>query len=192
MLAATAAALFWWEWTGPLVAGVLAIGSGLLMPDRAPDRSRTAVMCAIAAAVAAAIATYFWVEDWPLARLSLYVRLVPGLNKVLVAYPAIGPRGVYSLVVAAFGAAGLLYGCVAHNQFGRSVTRSLAWRAAPLVLAGGVIAALQTRALYRAMNEFAKRSGYNGFAIVELLMLGVLIGAVVVLRVRDRKFLQRG
>jgi hypothetical protein len=177
---------------GPVVAGLLALFSSLLVPDRSPLRNRTVFASAIAAAAAAGVATYFWVEDSPDARFALYVRLTPLLSGVVRVWDAPGPRGVYSVLVAAYAGAGLLYGYFAHNRFGRTNKRSLAWRSVPLALVPAGVIAYSVGPAAQTLYDFAVRTGYNGFAFVELALLGCLLGVTGILGWRERNALQRG
>lgn len=189
MIAATAVAVAPLA-TGPAVAGMLALCSGLLMRDRLPLHSRTIFASAMSAAAAAGIATYFWVEDRPFSRFSLHVRLVPMLGGAVSVGLEPGPRGVYAVLVAAYAGAGLLYGCLAHNRLGRTPRRSFAARSVPLAL---VVAGVTAFAgpVDRALHSFATRTGYNGLAIVELALLGCLVGATGILLGQQRRTLQR-
>lgn len=177
---------------GPVVAGMLALFSGLLMPDRSPRRGRTVYASALSAAAAAGVATYFWVEDSPFGRFSLHVRLAPLLSGGVHVFDEPGPRGVYSVLVAAYAGAGLLYGCFAHRRFGHTKARSFAWRSVPLALVPAGMMAYMEQPVAQMLYDFATRTGYNGLAIVELALLGCLIGVTAILGWQGRKALQRG
>jgi hypothetical protein len=176
---------------GPVVAGILALFSGLLTPDRSPLRNRTVFANALSAAAAAGVATYFWVEDSPEGRFALHVRLAPLLGGAVRAWDEPGPRGVYSVLVAGYAGAGLLYGYFAHNRFGRTKARSFAARSLPLALVPAGVMAYSAGSVAQTLHDFAVRTSYNGLAFVELALLGCVVGVTGLLGWLERKTLQR-
>jgi hypothetical protein len=168
-------------WNGLVVAALLSIGAGLLVPDGIRVPGRVIVAGAAAAAVAAGLAEYFWAGG----SFALGVQVFKGRSGTFL-YPVQAWRGLYSGIVGLYAAAGLVFGYCAWNRFPNRALASFTFRAIPLTVAALLLLTLDTRLAFFANENFMRDYGYNGFAILELVVLVVLAAAAAILAWQDR------
>src|SRR5207249_8699567 len=117
--------------------------------------------------------------------LALHVKVYHGASGPYY-YPAYGEDRIwYAESTALYAACGLIFGCCALNQFRSRPTLSFAIRATPLVVALLLLQATSTWDALQANDEFMARYRYNGFAVLELLLLTVMGAAVALVVWRE-------
>jgi hypothetical protein len=111
-------------------AGMMSLGAGLFVSDRiGRPLDRQILWNCAAAALGASVLVYWTGEGLPLS-----FRTVTSPGGFSFQVPLARSVAAHALVVASFAGAGLLFGVLAHQRFGRTPGRSLAARGVPLAI----------------------------------------------------------
>jgi len=168
----------------------MSLSAGVLFPDRTRVPGRTMVACALAVAIAAGIAEYYGLSR----ALSLHVKVHYGVlgGKSWTFYDPVWNegKGWYAAIIGLNAAFGLILSCCALNQFRARARLSFALRATPMVVALLLLEVKSTSRAADANYAFGVQYLYNGWAVLELVLLAAMGAAAAVLiwrEIRERR-----